>query len=173
MGDKPTFMLTAAGILVAILLVWAQLLTTTAIERKHNCENAFTVGFELAWVYWAILFALVSFISTFIAYFLNKSVLNFLLSSIALLFFISSIILALLLVFFSVLPVSIKVLMNYKLLSPLDKNLSKRSMLNKISQSRDWRLIIVFIIPLATPIILLGIGLLCGICFFFGQILNR
>jgi len=60
-------LLTASGILVAVLLVWAQLCTTTAqIYYEHNFILV-TAAYGLIWVYYAVLASFLAFITTLIS----------------------------------------------------------------------------------------------------------
>ncbi len=63
MNNMKTLLLTASGILIAILLVWAQLWTTTAQYYHDHGYGLITVGYGLLLVYYAMVASVFSFIA--------------------------------------------------------------------------------------------------------------
>ena len=84
MEAKLTFFMTASGILVAILLVWAQLWITTAQEYSKVGHSTLTVGVSLAWVYGAILTSMLAFATMLIQYSVSRFALFLLILSVIL-----------------------------------------------------------------------------------------
>ncbi len=67
MNDRKTLLLTASGILMAVLLVWAQLWTTTAQEYDSKYLSLITAGYGLLFVYYALVASLFSFLILLLA----------------------------------------------------------------------------------------------------------
>ncbi len=108
--NQKMIFLTASGILVAILLVWAQLWTIMAQEYKHQPGmTMITAGYGLSCVYYAIFTAFLSFILIIIQRSLSK---------ISLVLFSYSIILTFLLVLSSLIGVVWKTSSGSDVLTP-------------------------------------------------------
>lgn len=146
--------MTAGGILIAILLVWAQLLTTMAQEYRNHGQCTLTAGYELSYVYYSILTALIAFIILLIRQKIDR---------ISQCFLYYSLVVAVLLISASVYPVTSKVLSNEDVLNPLD--ISKLKWISGILMNRlfveVWFPIIIFVV------ICIIIFLHKNICKFF------
>jgi len=110
MSDKIVLFVAASGILIAVLLVWAQLWTTMAKEYEKGKNPTITAGYGLSFCYYAICASLLAFAITIITYSVNPW---------ALILLSFSIILALFLVILSIWPVVTKTLRALPLLAPL------------------------------------------------------
>jgi len=104
--NKSTSFLTASGILVAILLVWAQLWFTTA--QQYGEPNTITAKYGLSYVYIAVLFSLIAFTLT-----VYNAVNRW-----SIIFFGYSLILTAILVFGSLFSIVYKTLSELPMLSP-------------------------------------------------------
>lgn len=72
MGNNVMFFMTASGILVAVLLVWAQLWITTAQGYKKDGLSTSTVGVSLSYVYGATLTSLIAFATMLIQFSVSR-----------------------------------------------------------------------------------------------------
>lgn len=84
MGNNVMFFMTASGILVAVLLVWAQLWITTAQGYKQYGLSTSTVGVSLSYVYGATLTSLIAFATILIQFSVSRFALVFLTFSVIL-----------------------------------------------------------------------------------------
>jgi len=60
-GNNVLLFMAASGILVAVLLVWAQLWANTAIQIENNKGSAINSGFGLSYCFYAIVSSMLSF----------------------------------------------------------------------------------------------------------------
>ncbi len=61
MNDKVVLFMAASGILVAVLLVWAQLWISSATHKAKSDAVLTTVGIGMAYCYFAIFISMISF----------------------------------------------------------------------------------------------------------------
>lgn len=133
MSDKIVLFMASNGILVAILLVLAQLWIVMAKEYKDNRKPTITAGYGLSYCYYAIFTSMLSFAITIIAYSLTP---------LALVLFTYSISSAVILVYLIAHSVVIKTLLALPFLEPLPIGLSVRRF-----NSKKARVIFLFIAP--------------------------
>lgn len=132
--DQVSF-ITASGFVVAILLVWANLWTTTAQVYEDKRTSMFLVKYSLAYLYWAVLASLIAFV---IAIFREP------VPSPALGFLGFSLMITIFMVGSSLTGVILKVLHDLELWSTLEP----WDPLSRLSSKYYGRIILVVVIPL-------------------------